>query len=165
MGIHKILASSKPFLKSSEVAKIFNVDHSTVFLWVKRKKLHPIRTPGGNFRFTRGEVDRLFRETRANEKERRRSPRFTVFFPVTVQIGKETNVCCLEGHIQDISDKGIGLVVHNNKLPMDDWTSGKINEVLIKNVDVGVFRDSVQCAVRHSYVVNDSDVAVGLLVS
>jgi excisionase family DNA binding protein len=78
MSFEDILNTQKPFLKSSEVARIFNVDHSTVFLWVKKRRLHPIRTPGGNFRFAKAEVERLFREVRGKENERRKSPRFQV---------------------------------------------------------------------------------------
>jgi excisionase family DNA binding protein len=88
MALEKFIGPQKAYLKSSEIAKIFNVDHSTVFLWVKKRKLHPIRTPGGNFRFTRAEVEKLFRETTAKFAERRKSQRFEVHFPVKPRSAK-----------------------------------------------------------------------------
>ena len=48
----------KPYLRTAEVANAFGVTPSSVFTWVKNGRLKPIRTPGGNFRFARADVEK-----------------------------------------------------------------------------------------------------------
>jgi excisionase family DNA binding protein len=162
INLDSILGSKKPYLKSSEIAKIFNVDHSTIFLWVKKRKLYPIRTPGGNFRFARAEVERLFREIRSKESERRKSPRFQVYFPVTLQIPRGESVVSLDAYVKDISDHGLGILVRQSE---EALLNGSVSEVTVLNRTVGVFRDIVKCAVRHAKLVGENQIAIGLLIS
>jgi len=165
MGIETILSAQKPFLKSSEVARIFNVDHSTVFLWVKKRKLHPIRTPGGNFRFARAEVERLFREVRNKDSERRRSPRFQVLFPVKVQFKKDGAVCSYDAFIQDISDKGLGLLVKEGSQILDELISGNLKEISVQNDGVGVLKGIIRGEVRYVHPAGEKQTTVGVLVA
>lgn len=44
---------------AKEVAALFRVGPVQVIRWAKLGKLHPIRTPGGQYRFPRSEVDAL----------------------------------------------------------------------------------------------------------
>lgn len=45
---------------TSEVARLFRVDTSTVRRWAEKSELPAIKTPGGRgYRFPRAEIDRL----------------------------------------------------------------------------------------------------------
>lgn len=53
-------------LKSSEVARLLRVSLNTVGRWVAQGRLTAIRTPGGQLRISKAEVDALMQPT---EKE------------------------------------------------------------------------------------------------
>lgn len=44
---------------TKDVGALFRVDPVTVVRWAKQGKLRPLRTPGGQYRFLRTEVDAL----------------------------------------------------------------------------------------------------------
>lgn len=46
-------------LTSAQVQRIANISKSTVSRAVKDGRIKPLRTPGGHFRFRRGDVDAL----------------------------------------------------------------------------------------------------------
>lgn len=50
-----------PYLTPAEVARIFRVDPKTVTRWAKAGRLQSIRTPGGQRRYHRAEVEKLLR--------------------------------------------------------------------------------------------------------
>ena len=52
----------KKFYTTGEVARMFGVAPSTVWLWVKEGRIHAIRTLGGRYRIPADEVERLKRE-------------------------------------------------------------------------------------------------------
>lgn len=48
----------KATLKVKDVAAIFDVQPSTVYRWVESQKIPAHRTPGGQLRFKRSEIER-----------------------------------------------------------------------------------------------------------
>jgi len=46
-------------MRTGEVAALFRVDIRTVSRWAKSGRLPAIRTPGGQFRFDRAEVEKF----------------------------------------------------------------------------------------------------------
>jgi excisionase family DNA binding protein len=60
-------AAPDELLTSAEVADIFGVDRRTVVLWAKRGRLNALRTPGGQHRFRRVEIDDLLRTSRESD--------------------------------------------------------------------------------------------------
>lgn len=50
---------SDELVTSAEAADISGVSKMTILRAVKAGKLKPLRTPGGHFRFRRGDVDKL----------------------------------------------------------------------------------------------------------
>lgn len=51
--------SSEPWLKTLGACKHLNISEPTLRRWVKAKKLTPKRTPTGEFRFRKSELDAL----------------------------------------------------------------------------------------------------------
>lgn len=54
--------SEGPPLTTGDVAKVFNVHPSTVIEWADKGQLASFRTPGGQRRFRREDVDAFLRE-------------------------------------------------------------------------------------------------------
>jgi excisionase family DNA binding protein len=50
-------------LTTAEVAAIFRVDAKTVGRWVAEGRLSAIRTPGGQYRFARHEIEQMLRRS------------------------------------------------------------------------------------------------------
>jgi len=48
-------------MTAGEVARMFRVDAKTVARWVAAHKLPAVRTPGGQLRFHRAEVEKFLR--------------------------------------------------------------------------------------------------------
>ncbi|MBL8027286.1 MAG: helix-turn-helix domain-containing protein [Fibrobacteres bacterium] len=155
--------SHKSYLKSSEIAKLFNVDHSTVFLWVKKKQLKPIKTPGGNFRFAKSEVEKLFRETKAQTgQERRKHPRFAVAF--NVALTSDFNGDKVSALLRDISAEGISVAIKRESPLAGNIVSGKCTELSVRDCDSVVLKNGFTAEIRHVSDSNDGNVCVGLLV-
>ncbi len=165
MNVENILTTQRPFLKSSEVAKLFNVDHSTIFLWVKKRKLHPIRTPGGNFRFTRGEVDRLFREVQGKESEKRVGHRYSVFFPIVLELNNGLSSVSFEAIIQDISLKGLGLIIQDKNQTLSKIGIETPREAYVKTNGIGILKETVKGEIRYMHKINERQVSAGILIS
>jgi excisionase family DNA binding protein len=61
--------SVSPLMRVSEVAKLFDVDPTTVRRWSQSGKLKPRRTPGGRqMRFLRSEVYALLETTEGEQQ-------------------------------------------------------------------------------------------------
>lgn len=157
----------KPYLKSSEVARLFGVNHSTVFLWVKKGRLKPKRTLGGNFRFSRDQVVSLW-EQHANGRSRgenRTRPRFTIMCPVTVSglVGGEPFSC--SAVVTDISSHGVGLRVEDTRGMLSLFRQGRVETVDIRNKDHAVIRETVRGTVRHFELVDEGEINLGISLS
>ncbi len=142
-----ILKVHKGYYKSSEISEIFNVDQSTVALWVKKRLLRPLKTPGGNFRFARAEVERLFNEMRtAASSEKRKYPRYIVDFPA--RAGFDAPKSCFEkGTITDISCEGVGLTLPPFSPLFSSVTEGSV--IRVHCTANGLFKNKINACVRH----------------
>ena len=140
----------KNFLKTSEVARIFNVNHSTVFLWAKKGKLKAKRTPGRNLRFYREDIERLL-ETRKKKryKNKRKEERYSIQFTLilkTVQMGTSHYNTAT---VTDMSQHGVGMVVEDNNGLLKDLNKGDVSEVTIMNFENPLFRKKTTGDIRH----------------
>lgn len=164
MKLSELVEFNKAYLKSAEVAKIFNVDPSTVFLWVKKKKLKPIKTLGGNFRFAVSEVERLFKEMTGSKDEKRRAPRFHVNFPVQLSTDNNGSSLRCRGVLRDLSAEGLGLMLQSGGELVTAILTGNAKTVQIHFTDNRLMKENLTAEVRHAEVLDDSNLAVGLLV-
>jgi len=154
----------KSYLKSSEIAKLFNVDHSTVFLWVKKKHLRPIKTPGGNYRFAKSDVERLFHATRVQDvSEKRKYPRFAVSFPVEVSEGSALSEK-VPASLSDVSLGGLGLTINKDASLYDNIRSGSTKVLRVYDVDSGIFKPEMEAEIRHVRDIDEEKAFVGLLL-
>ncbi|OHB72101.1 MAG: hypothetical protein A2W23_08685 [Planctomycetes bacterium RBG_16_43_13] len=53
---------NKLLFRPDEVAKIIGVTRQTVYNWIQEGKIQVCRTPGGQYRVLRGEVERILGE-------------------------------------------------------------------------------------------------------
>ena len=51
----------KRFYTTGEVAKLLNVDITTVWYWIKKGKINYIKMPGGQHKIPKREVERILR--------------------------------------------------------------------------------------------------------
>ena len=160
----------KPYLRTAEVANAFGVTPSSVFTWVKNGRLKPIRTPGGNFRFARADVEKLRfgdqpREPRIPEGiDRRKEPRFKVHYAATIHISNDGNVSSFEATIQDISASGLGLLVHAPGDVSTIFSALRLDDVQIHNLPRSPLREVVPVQVKFARRINETEVVVGALI-
>lgn len=165
MKLSELVEFNKAYLKSSEVARIFNVDPSTVFLWVKKRKLKPIKTLGGNFRFAVAEVERLFKEMTGNKSEKRKSPRFQVEFPVQLTLQENGGTVRCRGMLKDLSAEGMGLSVRLGEQLSNTVLTGNAKTLRVTFIDNKLLKDNLSVEVRHAEVIDDAHVSIGVLVN
>lgn len=48
-----------PWLNSYDACQYLSISKLTLYRWVKAKRLHPSRTPGGALRFRRSDLDKI----------------------------------------------------------------------------------------------------------
>lgn len=58
----------KPLLTTGEVAKLLGMSRETVRLWCKTGKLKAIRTPGGQYRIPRSELEKMVEAGRGGSR-------------------------------------------------------------------------------------------------
>lgn len=156
----------KNFLKTSEVAKLFNVNHSTVFFWVKKGKLKPVKTPGGNFRFGRQQIERLLEQReRKSTKDDRKETRFEGEFIVVIKTEQENAPLYNKAIITDMSRKGLGLIIEDNNGLMKELNNGEITEVTIMNYENPLFNKKTTGWVRHFEQVGEGKIALGVALT
>ncbi|OGJ89438.1 MAG: hypothetical protein A2268_12265 [Candidatus Raymondbacteria bacterium RifOxyA12_full_50_37] len=159
----------KPYLKASEVAKLFDVNHSTVFSWVKKGILRPVKSLGRNFRFRREDIEYLLRSKDSGmsrvETDKRTEPRFAVNYDVFVRLDPDDDSTACPASIRDISSKGLGLVLHDAGRFVEKLASGAIGRISVFNKATGLFKNMVLGNVRHFHVLEDDQVALGVLVA
>ncbi len=144
------VVQDKPFLKASEVARLFGVSHSTVFRWVKAGRLRAKRTLGGNFRFDRREIQRLWeQQTGRQGDEHRRESRFRVNMSTTVNVRWNGRSFLYNARITNVSDRGIGLVVYDDNRWFHNLLSQQIRTLELMNDGATVLKETFTGAVRH----------------
>jgi excisionase family DNA binding protein len=161
------MATKKTYLKSAEVAGLFGVNRTTISLWVKKGRLKPHKTLGGNFRFRRGDVERLFASRAASNFEaagadRRREPRYAFNHPITVRIGETEPSPTYNATVRDISGHGIGLVVFDSPDFARKLSEENAGELRVLNLPGMLFREEVVGRVEHFEKVGDREIAVGV---
>jgi excisionase family DNA binding protein len=162
-NISTILNKQRDYLKSSDVAKLLNVNHSTVILWVKKKKLKPIKTPGGNFRFAKSEVERLLRSFRENSDiEKRKHPRFAVHFPVLISNQNATEKA--EAVICDISNGGAGIEIAKSTECYRSIANNRTTPIKVFDLGSGFITQEIEAEVRHYRDIDDESAFIGLLL-
>ncbi len=161
----KISIPQKNFLKTSEVAKLFNVNHSTVFFWVKRGKLKPVKTPGGNFRFNRDQIERLMElQGRKAGTDDRKETRFEGEYDVVIKTEQKNAPQYNTGIITDMSRKGLGLIVEDYNGLMKDLEQGEITQVTIMNFKNPLFNKKTTVRVKHFEQAGEGKIALGVEV-
>jgi excisionase family DNA binding protein len=160
MSIYK-----KPFLKTSEVAQIFSVNPSTVFLWVKKGKLRPKKTLGGNFRFSQDQVLRLWEQQQTDSsflEDKRKEPRYTVDFPVSISMDEKSDEeNAYTGTVKDVSNHGLALVVDKDSDLTQKIKDGSIQELRIINEENVAFRQKITGKITHLKE-TEEEVKIGL---
>ncbi len=161
------MISPKTYLKSAEVAELFDVNPSTISLWVKKGRLKPHKTLGGNFRFRTSDIEKLLGEQGGSEPkldtvERRREPRFTFACPVLVRVGQAAFSFTYNAFIQDISGHGLRLVVFDTNGLAEKLQSGGVTDLTLLNLPDGLFKEVVVGHVEHFEKVGEREVAVGV---
>jgi excisionase family DNA binding protein len=159
------MAGKKLFLKTSDVAEIFGVNPSTVFLWVKKKRLRPHKTLGGNFRFLKSDVEKLISEKRNKSNlfggsERRLENRFGFNTQISVKIGKTSNV--FNGQIKDISTCGMNLILEDDRNGFNCFTEESVSEITIIRLPSKLFKETVLARVRHFERISDNRISLGV---
>jgi excisionase family DNA binding protein len=154
----------KPYLKTAEVARAFNVDQSTVFLWTKKNKLRPIRTPGGTFRFAREDVRRLLETDRPSPDNRRKEARFMVSWPVMLHMVTDGLLSSYEAEVHDVSASGMGLIIHHHKTPRKNISINALDTISIVNSAVAPLKPEISAQVRFCSRINETDIAVGVQI-
>lgn len=154
----------RPYLKSSEVAALFGVNHSTVFLWVRKGRLRPKRTLGGNFRFARDQVVALWEQHHgtAHQRESRGTPRFTVLCPVRLTLHTGEGDHDANAVVTDICASGVGLRITDNAASLPAVTGADNVVVDIRNTAHAVIRESVRGTLRHFAVLDNGDITMGI---
>ena len=154
----------KPFLKTSEVAQLFSVNPSTVFLWVKKGKLRPKKTLGGNFRFSHDQVQRLWEQQQSDStfvEEKRKEPRFSIDFPVSITIQDGQAETTDSGVLRDISGHGVGLIMDKKSDVSQKIINKEVAEVEVVNKDSAAFKDKVKGKITHLKE-TEKEVKIGL---
>jgi excisionase family DNA binding protein len=154
----------KAFLKTSEVATLLGVNPSSVFSWVKKGVLRPVRTPGGTFRFARSDIQKFIGEYQQVPVDRRRDPRFRVHYPAKIRIEKDGNIYTFEATLRDISATGMGLVVRSTGDLSNLVSAIHQKGVVIENMPASPLRDVVPVEIRYMRKLNPSEAALGLLL-
>jgi excisionase family DNA binding protein len=161
------MAAQKTYLKSAEVAGLFGVNRTTISLWVKKGKLKPHKTLGGNFRFRRSDIEKLLAGRAASGRQaagadRRREPRYRFNHPIIVRIGETEPSPTYSAAIRDISGHGLGLVVFDNLDFTRRLDEERAGELRVQNLPRGLFREEVVGRVEHFERIGDREVAVGV---
>ncbi|MBD3320623.1 MAG: MerR family transcriptional regulator [Chitinivibrionales bacterium] len=154
----------KPFLKASEVARIFNVNHSTVFLWVKKGIIRPHKTLGGNFRFAREHIVRLWgkKGQSKNPKARPKGGRNKKEMYVSIKLDDDTDITYHSAKITDLSSHGVALVIDDSNGLTDRFSNNEVKEVTVMNYLNPLFKEKLSGTVNHYQVTEDGNVAVGI---
>jgi excisionase family DNA binding protein len=159
------MASSKPYLKSSEVAEMFGVNPSTVSIWVRKGRLKPHKTLGGNFRFRREDIEKLGAQEHhrkgTGKKERRRDNRYAFMCPVLVRIGDRAFSFTYNGVIREISGRGLNLVVFDNN-GLAAKLEGGVRDLTVLNLPHGLFNQVIVGHITHFERISDREVALGI---
>jgi len=125
----------KPFLTATEVSRLFCVDRSTVNLWVRKGKLHPLKTLGGNFRFRRETIMELLNRASGSEEEiKKKDPRFPVSYPIRIT-ALENRHWQYNGSAVDISANGIGLMIDDHNGLWKKLSTGIMQAVKVDALD------------------------------
>jgi excisionase family DNA binding protein len=154
----------KAFLKTSEVAEILGANPSTVFSWVKKGMLRPVRTPGGTFRFARTDVEKLIGEYKDIQDDRRKEPRFKVNYPASIVVSQGDLANTFDVTIRDLSVSGMGLVAKTTGDMSSVLSIKKGETVLVVNPPKSTLRETIPADVRFVRKMNDLEIAIGLLV-
>jgi excisionase family DNA binding protein len=157
----------KPYLKSSEVAEIFDVNSSTVSLWVKKGRIKPHKTLGGNFRFLRTDVERLLSRQKQFDKreigpERRIETRFVFTCPVLVKIGDKALSFTYNAFVRDLSGHGLNLIVFDNNGLLGKLASGEVSQLAVLNLPDTLFKDVVVGHIMHFEQLDERQVVLGV---
>ncbi|MBD3393362.1 MAG: helix-turn-helix domain-containing protein [Chitinivibrionales bacterium] len=160
---------AKPYLRSAEVAELFDVNPSTISLWVKKGRLRPHRTLGGNFRFRRSDIEKLLAKKGELDQERpveerRREPRFSFNMPVLVKLGEGAYSLTYNAVIKDISGHGLGLEMLDNNGHATQLMSESSHELTVLNLPDGLFKEVVAGRVRHVEEIGKRRIQVGVSV-
>ncbi|MBD3344427.1 MAG: MerR family transcriptional regulator [Chitinivibrionales bacterium] len=157
----------RPFLKASEVARIFNVNHSTVFLWVRKGILRPNKTLGGNFRFSRDHIVKLW-EKKGEGSQIRNKRKEKVHhdgFVVSLKMNDNTKVTYYSAIITDMSPQGLDLIIENKNGLKDQLAQDKVKEVAILNYQNPLFKEKLTGTIKHYDVFDDGRITMGVSLS
>lgn len=155
--------TDKSYLKTSEVARVFRVNHSTVFLWVKKRKLRPKKSSGGQFRFSRNDIEKLLKKANVRKyAEKRKEDRFQADFLVILKTVDVHRSYFSTAMVTDISRHGIGLVIENSNGMLQDLDNGDISEVTIFNYDNPLFKRKTCGSIQHFREQKNGEIALGV---
>jgi excisionase family DNA binding protein len=165
----RAMLPQKAYLKSTEVAEIFDVNPSTISLWVKKGKLRPHKTLGGNFRFRRSDIEKIISEKDTSldqpaVTERRKEPRYTVSYPVIVKTGVGAISFTYNAIIRDISGHGMNLLVLDSNDLLGRLTRGEAAKLTVLNLPEGLFKEEVVGQVRHFEQSEERQVILGVSI-
>jgi hypothetical protein len=157
----------KPYLRSADLAKLFDVNPSTISLWAKKGIIRPQRTLGGNFRFRRSDVEKLIAERKKKGVpiamlERRSEPRYAFSCPVQVTAPVGSFALSFNAVVRDISNYGMGLEISDSSELSEKLSSGTISELTIQNLPARLFKEAVVGEVRHFQKTRDNRIAIGI---
>ena len=158
--------TEKRYLKASEVARIFQVNHSTVFLWVKKGKLRPKRSFGGQFRFSRRDIEKLLKTTDMREHaEQRKEERYQLDFIVVLKTILAERPHFNTATVTDISRHGIGLSLDDDRGLLKELDKGVEPEVTIMNYANPLFKSKTIGNIRHYRAQGDGKAAIGVALN
>ena len=160
----------RPFLKTTEVAKIFCVNPSTVSLWVNSGKLKVKKTLGGRFRFPRDQVIKLWEQqqrSKSRGREKRKSTRYPVSYVVDLLPHKEYSAAepptYVPGRITDFSSNGMGLEIKSENGWDQELNYGQIRQVTVINKNNKIFKPHLLGEVRY-YRKNEKKIKLGITI-
>ncbi len=162
----KAAPTKKTYLKSSEVARLFNVNHSTVFLWVKKGKLKAKKTLGGQFRFLKSDIEQFLQEkSDKNYEEKRSEKRYKAQFFVVLKLNCQRKTYYNPATVTDISSHGIGLNMESDRGLVQELHNGEISNVTIMSYNNTLFKSKTRGTIKHIHFNNEHSISLGVALN
>jgi molybdopterin-binding protein len=66
------IETNEAMLRPRDAAVALQISYPTIKQWIYHRKLRAVKTPGGHYRISQSEIDRLLHRTRGHNEEERR---------------------------------------------------------------------------------------------